>query len=546
MLVEMMSPAFVENGITRPSIKFKRGLNVILGKEDGENSIGKSSALLAVDFVFGGDTYIRSDAIKYVGHHEIFFAFEFAGEKFYFSRSTETADLIQICDDIYIPTDIIWKKQEYVTWLKEMYCLDFPDLAFRDTVSRFFRIYGKENLDERKPLRGISGEGMKKSIGVLVRLFDKYKDIEEFSMRLEEQAKKLKIFRDARQEKFIPNMVGGKTQYEENLATIDKLTIALVNLTDNQAGGEDNIKISREKARLKSEKLHLETAIQTKERKLELINMSLKYGRLPKESELDSLQEFFPGVSLKKIYEVERYHKKLAAILDGQLNEEKTAVQNVIAELKMRLIETKTSLEELGSNGNLSKEFLDLHSSIKSQIESLKQQNEAYLTLTYLQDERKNADNRLKQRIRGTLSFIQNSINGKMKEYNDTLFSVAHKPPQLLLDEYNSYQFETPADTGTGSNYKGLVMYDLAILALTALPAIAHDSLILKNVSDGSIDGIMKIYECSKKQIFIAFDKQNAYKPETRRILVQNTVLKLSSDGSELYGRAWNKEESSR
>lgn len=56
MLVEMMSPAFKEKDEVRPPIRFKDGLNVVLGKEDGTNSIGKSSALLAIDFVFGGNT----------------------------------------------------------------------------------------------------------------------------------------------------------------------------------------------------------------------------------------------------------------------------------------------------------------------------------------------------------------------------------------------------------------------------------------------------------------------------------------------------------
>lgn len=68
------------------------------------------------------------------------------------------------------------------------------------------------------------------------------------------------------------------------------------------------------------------------------------------------------------------------------------------------------------------------------------------------------------------------------------------KAPRLHFNDYNSYTFETPDVTGTGTNYKGMVLYDLAVLYLTALPAIAHDSLIQKNISDGAIDGIMKIY----------------------------------------------------
>ena len=89
MLIEMKSPAFKEHVKERPPITFKKGLNVILGKEDGAMSIGKSSTLLAIDFVFGGNTYIKSDGVKKEGHHTIFFAFEFEGEKYFFPETLE-------------------------------------------------------------------------------------------------------------------------------------------------------------------------------------------------------------------------------------------------------------------------------------------------------------------------------------------------------------------------------------------------------------------------------------------------------------------------
>ena len=174
----------------------------------------------------------------------------------------------------------------------------------------------------------------------------------------------------------------------------------------------------------------------------------------------------------------------------------------------------------------------------------MKAQNEAYLTLTDLQDARKKADEMLKRAIEDILADIEYAINAKMKEFNDSLFTDSRKAPHLHFNEYNSYRFETPDDTGTGSNYKGMVVYDLAVLYLTALPAIAHDSLILKNIGDGAVDGIMKIYAQSRKQLFIAFGKQAAYKPDTQKILADNTVLKLSDGNCELYGESWNKEVS--
>ena len=50
MLTMMSSPAFKMKGKERPPIVFKKGLNVVLGKNDGKMSIGKSSALLEIDF----------------------------------------------------------------------------------------------------------------------------------------------------------------------------------------------------------------------------------------------------------------------------------------------------------------------------------------------------------------------------------------------------------------------------------------------------------------------------------------------------------------
>lgn len=544
MLIEMHSPVFKEKGSVRPPVKFGPGLNVVLGKENGENSIGKSSALLVIDFVFGGNTYLKSDAVHHIGDHTVFFTFCFEGKEHYFARSTADAEYVHVCTSDFRLRGAKWERAKFTDWLKQMYHMDFPGLSFRSTLSSFFRIYGKENTDERKPLRGLPGQSMEKSIDVLVKLFDRYKDIEIYNGRLEEQKKKLSVFREARRYRFVPDLVGGKPQYEENITIIRELEAELENLTETQSveADEQSIEKARIKAELTNQKIQLETQLQAFERRLKLISMSMEFGLYPTDADLSALQEFFPGVNLRKIYEVERYHQKLAAILGQQFEEERQSVEAEITQIKVQLEVIKEELRKLGFVGNLTKEFLDKHAEIKGRIDALKAQNNAFLTLNDLQDARRIADEQLKRAIKDVLSDLQGAINGKMKEYNDTLFSDSRKAPHVSFYEYNSYHFETPDDTGTGSNYKGLVIYDLAILSLTALPAIAHDSLILKNISDESIDGIMRIYEASDKQIFIAFDKQAAYKEDTRRILLEHTVLKLSDGNCELYGESWNKE----
>ena len=54
-------------------IVFNPGLSVVLGTNTGDNSIGKSTFLLIVDYVFGGSTYANTaDIIENVGSHDIY------------------------------------------------------------------------------------------------------------------------------------------------------------------------------------------------------------------------------------------------------------------------------------------------------------------------------------------------------------------------------------------------------------------------------------------------------------------------------------------
>ena len=545
MLIEMKSPAFKEKGKVRPTIKFKEGLNVVLGKEDGAMSIGKSSSLLAIDFVFGGDTYIKSDGVDKEGHHTIFFAFMFDGTKYYFARNTGDANTIHICDKNYDLTGAQYTKEEFTNWLKQQYHMDFSGLSFRIALSSFFRVYGKKNTDELNPLQGIPGLNMEKSIASILALFDRYKDIEAFRDSVIEQKKKLEAYKEARKYHFISDLVGGDKKYEENQAQIRSLELQIATLMEEAEKGhtDEEIELNQKKAALTNSKLNIENAIHSRERRLRLVSMSLQYGLYPTEADMAALQEFFPGVNLKKLYDVEQYHKKLARILDAQFMKEKESIESEIAQLQQQMASINVQINELGFVGNISREFLERHSALKGEIDALKTQNKAYLTLKDLQSTKSLADEVLKKSIESILREIEGVLNTKMEEFNDTLFTTKKKPPYVHFNAYNSYKFETPDNTGTGSNYKGMIVYDLAVLFSTVLPAMAHDSLLFKNLGKDVENGIMHIYTSTKKQIFIAYDKQADCRPETQKILIDNCVLKLSDNNSELYGRSWDTEE---
>ena len=53
-------------------IVFNKGLNVVVGDDDAANSIGKSSALLLIDFAFGGKSYSANSDITDVSIQPLF------------------------------------------------------------------------------------------------------------------------------------------------------------------------------------------------------------------------------------------------------------------------------------------------------------------------------------------------------------------------------------------------------------------------------------------------------------------------------------------
>jgi hypothetical protein len=137
-------------------------------------------------------------------------------------------------------------------------------------------------------------------------------------------------------------------------------------------------------------------------------------------------------------------------------------------------------------------------------------------------------------------------INSEVTRISDMVDEEV-EPPYIIFDGRKNYKYECPTDTGTGPSYKNLIILDLALLNITPLPVIVHDSTMFKNVADFPVDKIIELYSMySGKQIIIAFDKQNSYSDKTRKILEDSMVLKLDENGNELFGWSWKKKKKSR
>lgn len=542
MLKEIQSNAFVSHGIIRPKITFNRGLNVVNGSESGTNSIGKSTFLMALDFCFGGDDYIDKlkTVVRNVGDHEIYFAFEFNGKISYFCRSTSNPDIVVICDKNYNKKDESWSQSEFLRWLNISYS-NPTSLTFRAMVSLYLRIYNRENLNEQLPLRSFNNQTEGQSIENLLRLYDLFGPISEASKEAKEAGEKKSAFTDAQKYEYIPKI--NKTKYEENKKRINELEKEKRELAKKSEKGL--LDLNSTQADLISDlRAQLSTFKRQRRKyytKLDILKKDKSDNRETISKDFEELKVFFPELNIQKLYEVEEFHKKISSIMMSQVKESEKKTWNLINLLNDQINDLENRISEISQVKNVSTVTLEKYSEIDKTIEKLKLENEKYEKLDELSADCKTKDKKLTEDTMVQTGILENKLNTQMRIVNTYIFPDGDNTPYFHVKTPKRYEFYTPDDDGTGTNYKGLIVMDISTLQLTALPILIHDSVLLKQISNESIEKIFEIYKSTNKQIFVSIDKDKSYTPHTVEIIKECEVLRISSGGNELFGFTFGK-----
>jgi len=296
----------------------------------------KPEDLLGSDFAFGGNDYVlkSTDVQNQVGLHDILFAFEFGGRRYYFLCNTIEHTKVWQCDENYRPLKEM-TRDEFCAFLFEMYRIELPHTTFRDIVGRYFRIYGRDNLDEHKPLGTTRGEVPKKAITALMKLLAAYAAIHDLQVAFEKSKNERDAYKKAQDFQFIPSVV--KRQLQDNEKRIEELQAELAQLQANS--GNELMGLETDQAdRIADLRKRLTTAKRQKSRllsQLSAIESDIGYEKQFPESLFDvatspdnlrarafqRLQSFFPEVSLRKISDMEAFHKQFVGVLNEEYEE---------------------------------------------------------------------------------------------------------------------------------------------------------------------------------------------------------------------------------
>lgn len=544
MLIEILCDKFINHGRPRGRIPVHSGLNVVLGSDSGSNSIGKSTFLMIIDFIFGGTDYIDklTDVQTEVGVHTIFFTFAFENGLYHFGRSTGEYNKVYRCNSDY---DILEGKDlsldDYTDFLSREYKLNLPGLTLRNAVGRFIRVYKRETLDEEHPLHQAKQETAKVAIEGLLKILDLYSGIAEQSKIAKDAKDRYTTFRNAQKYQYIP-FVRNQTEFNNNEKRLAELAFQAEDLVRKSSGGLlDLDSVQAEQLSL------LQNSLSNYKRQRSRLISQLRAIRTDKElgqkkfkRNYEDLQRFFPNVDVLRIDAIEEFHKQLAGILKDEFSEAEDNLRATVDLIDTEMTTIETNIAKIGAVTDLSKAVLEQYASIDKELKTLRAANDNFVETKKLSETAKAYEESLNNLVREQISFMQQAINAEMVIINNAIYDGKKTAPSLIISDASHYSFFTPRDGGTGSQYKGLVVFDLAMLNLTNLPLLVHDSVMLKHIADEAIERILLLYSRTPKQVFIAMDKEGSYTEEAQKIMEKTKILQLSKDKGALFGRTWN------
>jgi hypothetical protein len=551
MLVEVRCDKFISNGKVREPIRFHAGLNVVLGDDNGSNSIGKSTFLMILDFVFGGTDYIQKcvDVQENVKEHTICFAFDFGGQMYYFSRNTVDYNNVVKCNAEYqaLPEEPL-SLQKYGEFLCEHYALLTEGITWRGAIARFIRVYKRDTLDEERPLRSSKDESATVAIQRYMRLFDRYSSVEAQIKQAAKAEDEKETFRKSTQE--YNHIRAAKNDKEKaandtRIAELEQQEQSLID--DNNSGLLDLDSMTAQRLS------ELNEALINFRRQRALVQTQLNSVRRDMTGEKRSfkrtftdLERFFPNEEFHTLEEIEHFHQKLTKILEQEFAETERSLATTYALLSREIAAIQEQITEIKNVPNVSQAILKEFAQITTELNNLRKANRNYDELQRLKQVAADYAATRDTIIADELLIIKNTVNREMDSITlEILGDATHMPPVLKLEKLNKYTFKTPNDGGTGAQYRGLITFDLANMAVTPIPFVVHDSVLLKNIERAVFSSIIKVYHNQRqqgKQVFMAYDTLDAYDKETRELVEENAVLQLSPGGNELFGWAWNKE----
>lgn len=524
-------------------LRFREGLNVVLGSSNGSNAIGKTTALWLIEYAFCGEKYhtLWKETADRIGRDPVFFCFRFGSDDYWFYRTLEEPKVIVRCDAHGNSIDrksLDW----FRAWLAEQYGITATKLSISEIMNRYFRIYGADNTFEHMPYSSRMRETSEQSLEFLIRLsgngtlLDALHEVFDRTgvshlQPLSTPAKPVDLSIIARNEKEIAAL---QVRLSATMESEDGDQLSFIGFTTEEF---DKIQELQKRIRFLVRKRNQAVAAR------DAIANVRPHPSVNMAEEFASLQVFFPSIEQRPFDQIESFHRRLREILKDESTQEVDRLNAVIAEYDAEIGRLRDQVRQSGIPRELTAGKVSQCVSISLKIQALQQENDDLLKQKELQEARIAAEQELRQLIDQRDQCIGRliaQINAKIHDLNQFVTNDTEIAPIFSISPDYEPSFATEGNFSEGTAFKGLILYDLAIAELFVIPALIHDSNILKRIEDTQLEHILQCYQRLGRQVFIAYDKAETATPVAQTILESSAVLHLS-EGNVLFGKAWNR-----
>lgn len=535
MLREIESDAF-----RVPKVEFHLGLNVVIGDAAAANSIGKSSLLMVIDFIFGGADLLdkNDDIVPNIGHHEYRFAFEFDGQKHHFKRATELSEFVIECDAQYNQIKPLTVAQ-YTDWLIQAYATPKISLSFRSMVAPYSRVWPKDNVTNvHRPLHAVPSQSASDCINNLIKLFGRFSEVEHSSAVFAQADEHRRVWRKAEGMEFLSRI--GKREYEANESALNLISEEVAEIKTNLAQYALNLRaiVDREVMDLAQDKDLLLRERSKVFHQLTRTQQNLQANKHVKSSQLEGLKEYFPDIQVEKLVRIEEFHSAVARLLKQELVQTERTLRLQLNSLDVAIADIDRKVSDRVKGHDNPNVIVDRVYQLSEKWATLKAANKKFEKKEELQKDFVEAKESLETVKLTILTDIESAINQELEKLAIDVYGQGANAPKLVLGQ-NSYKYEIDNDTGTGTAFANLVLFDLAILSLTELPFLIHDLPLFKNVEHDAVAAFVVEYtKFSTKQIFTVLDEIEKYGATTVDVLRKRCVLELNEQDV-LYKKKW-------
>lgn len=525
---------------TEKRITFKEKLNIVVGDRANSNSIGKSTLLKVIDFVYGGDTLIThsKDVPETLGHHSYIFQLQL-DKGYVFERNTGTPTLLHLHESDGTKFEL--SISAYLDFLRLHYTNSIEDLSFRAVASLVTRVWGRDNLDVRRPLHSFNQESGSQCIDWLIKVFKRFSPLADMSIRQANLLAEQKSLNAAAKQSIIPKI--NKTKYNKNTEEIalqevrlDKIRteISSLAISINELIDEAVLEQKAQKNQLLEIKMSISS-------ELERVRANLEDNKKISRRSFQPLLEIIPSLNLEKLDSIESFHNGLTRILRKEIKAKEQELSEQLGVVDAQISICNAAIAKALKNSGNPAFIVDSVIDISLELSSLTKENELYEKFNDIKKTIKDLKDKLKEQKIVILSDIEVSLNNDIEGLVSFIYGEVRASPKLeLMPE--KYGYEIPKDTGTGKAYSNLILLDASLLRHTIIPFLVHDSILFKNVENKAIENILRVYQSLNQQSFISLDGEIVESNSAKTLVESCAVLYLNAEKL-LYTVDWRKEK---